>query len=507
MNGPRCVDDQPFDRIDKGRRACLGGRRSACRPRVDVAPARRLTPLIRGRPGSRVAAIGDPAHPLDPVDPASRPQLKDLGEAFEEDANDHPAGDAGGVGDVTIARLRERSQASTLDLDRFWIDQRAALATAEIARTGTKSSEWDAVDEALDEAGVGDAAFAQLLENWAGVTSPFDTGYDVDEICKAGQSVLDGIAKIRAVVEKRPGTDPVRATVDAMLTMISERIGERALALAAGTVVAPASAENRAKELVELVGDVADLGRDPLADPVKTLTRGIKGDQSRLGKLSKNLDAAKDHVDPAKRQKADADLATVTTKLTDPSLSDSEKAALQKQQSDLTTFLADPSGWAEKVRDLTTQTGELQSRIKDRQTALAAQQQRVTNFDAKVGDLDESLHSGDTTSVAVLADATRPGRVGQRHLAARDRPDLRAAPRAQHLPLRGQAALVRARTRPAHRLRRRHRASREGALRRVHRQVGRALPRDHPPLGKRLGGARAVPGLQPRDPQGHLLDG
>src|SRR5579884_3838923 len=38
-----------------------------------------------------------------------------------------------------------------------------------------------------------------------------------------------------------------------------------------------------------------------------------------------------------------------------------------------------------------------------------------------------------------------PGGVGQRRLAARDRPDLRAAPRPQHLPLREQAVLVRAR--------------------------------------------------------------
>jgi transposase-like protein len=45
-----------------------------------------------------------------------------------------------------------------------------------------------------------------------------------------------------------------------------------------------------------------------------------------------------------------------------------------------------------------------------------------------------------------------------------------------------------------------------GALRRVRRQVGRALPRDHPPVGKRVGGVRPLPRLQPRDPQSVVLD-
>ena len=57
------------------------------------------------------------------------------------------------------------------------------------------------------------------------------------------------------------------------------------------------------------------------------------------------------------------------------------------------------------------------------------------------------------------------------------------ASRAQHLPLCEQAVLVRARPRPPYRLHRIDRASSTGALRRVRRQVGRALPRDHPPLG------------------------
>jgi len=69
-----------------------------------------------------------------------------------------------------------------------------------------------------------------------------------------------------------------------------------------------------------------------------------------------------------------------------------------------------------------------------------------------------------------------------------------------------QAVLVRARPRPAARLHRFDRAGSAGALRRVRREVGRALPGDHPAVGDRLGRVRAVPDLQPRDPQGHLFD-
>src|SRR5690242_18058951 len=36
--------------------------------------------------------------------------------------------------------------------------------------------------------------------------------------------------------------------------------------------------------------------------------------------------------------------------------------------------------------------------------------------------------------------------------------------------------------------------------------MGRALPGDHQALAERLGGVRAVPRLQQRDPQGHLFD-
>ena len=43
------------------------------------------------------------------------------------------------------------------------------------------------------------------------------------------------------------------------------------------------------------------------------------------------------------------------------------------------------------------------------------------------------------------------------------------------------------------------------ALRRVHREMGAALPGDHPALGERLERVRAVPGLRRRDPPGHLL--
>jgi transposase-like protein len=50
------------------------------------------------------------------------------------------------------------------------------------------------------------------------------------------------------------------------------------------------------------------------------------------------------------------------------------------------------------------------------------------------------------------------------------------------------------------------RAGRQGALRRARRRVGRPLPGDHSALGSGLGGGRALPRLQPRDPASDLLD-
>ena len=47
-------------------------------------------------------------------------------------------------------------------------------------------------------------------------------------------------------------------------------------------------------------------------------------------------------------------------------------------------------------------------------------------------------------------------------------------------------------------------AGRTGPVRRVLRQVGEALPGDHSPVDRRVGGVRAVPRLRRRDPQDHL---
>ena len=46
----------------------------------------------------------------------------------------------------------------------------------------------------------------------------------------------------------------------------------------------------------------------------------------------------------------------------------------------------------------------------------------------------------------------------------------------------------------------------QGTLRRVHREVGRPVPGDHPAVGERLERVRPVPGLRRRDPPRHLLD-
>ena len=45
-----------------------------------------------------------------------------------------------------------------------------------------------------------------------------------------------------------------------------------------------------------------------------------------------------------------------------------------------------------------------------------------------------------------------------------------------------------------------------GPVRGVRREVGQAVSGDHPAVGERLVGVRAVPGLRRRDPQDHLLD-
>jgi hypothetical protein len=74
------------------------------------------------------------------------------------------------------------------------------------------------------------------------------------------------------------------------------------------------------------------------------------------------------------------------------------------------------------------------------------------------------------------------------------------------LPLRQQGRLGRTGQGPAAGVQRAERAGGQGGTRRARRQVGRALPGDHAALAQRLGRVRALPQLQPGDPQGHLFD-
>ena len=83
---------------------------------------------------------------------------------------------------------------------------------------------------------------------------------------------------------------------------------------------------------------------------------------------------------------------------------------------------------------------------------------------------------------------------------------LRAAPDPQHVPARVTSALGRDGTRPATRLHRAQRSSREGTLRRVLPRPGATATRRSEAVGERVDRVRAVPRLQPRDPTRDLLD-
>jgi hypothetical protein len=80
----------------------------------------------------------------------------------------------------------------------------------------------------------------------------------------------------------------------------------------------------------------------------------------------------------------------------------------------------------------------------------------------------------------------RPDRAARRdhhRLASDDHPDLRGPLAAQQFPLRGPSALGRDRQGPQAGLHRADRGRREGAVRRVHRRVGRPLSGDRAPVG------------------------
>ncbi len=86
-----------------------------------------------------------------------------------------------------------------------------------------------------------------------------------------------------------------------------------------------------------------------------------------------------------------------------------------------------------------------------------------------------------------LPDASEHG------MAPDHRPSLCGAPTAQQFPLRQPQGLAGHRERPQAHLRRCHRGSRPGRLRRVLRALGGPLPSHRQAVGEREGGVRAVP--------------
>jgi hypothetical protein len=103
--------------------------------------------------------------------------------------------------------------------------------------------------------------------------------------------------------------------------------------------------------------------------------------------------------------------------------------------------------------------------------------------------------------------AQRPARRHHRHPAPRRGADPRAAPDPGHVPARRPPALGRHGPRPAPPLHGPHRTGGQRTPRRFLRRLVRPLPGGAEPVGGSLGRLRAVPGLQPRDPPGDLLDG
>ena len=165
----------------------------------------------------------------DPVDPGERKPLLSLGHSFERDVKQHvaPRDDLHNVGKGKTADeiMRDRAAVYGLSLGRFWGEQRAAFAAAPAAQDAGQQAQVAALNKTLDAAGVGDAAFTQLLDNWERVTSPYDADYDSDVILAAGRALRTAVQTIRGVVDKLPMGDPIGAGLTQLLTGISAQIG------------------------------------------------------------------------------------------------------------------------------------------------------------------------------------------------------------------------------------------------------------------------------------------
>ena len=107
---------------------------------------------------------------------------------------------------------------------------------------------------------------------------------------------------------------------------------------------------------------------------------------------------------------------------------------------------------------------------------------------------------------AGLRRAQGPARCGEHGLGEDDRANMYRASPAEFLQVRLEEGLGADRERPQARLHRGIRIRGAGPVRRIQRQMGKALPRYHPALGERVGGIRALPAVRPGNQDRHLHD-
>lgn len=345
----------------------------------------------------------------EPVDPGERKPLLSLGHSFELDVRAHSA--QGGIervarGASADAAMRTRAETYSLSLGRFWVEQRAALSAAPDAQKSGQQAQLGDLNRALAVAGVDDVTFTKLLDTWETVTSPFGSEYDTDAILSAGQDLRKAVEIIRGVVKGRPLGDAAAVGVVSLLNGVSEQIGSRAEALGEGKVVVPASQENCALQLVKRVTVVAAAGRDPLAGEVERQQGIVDKSQKQLNDLPGQIADATRHLDPAGRQQAEQDLATVRQRLADAATPDTDKAALGKRMQDLTDYLQIQDSWGNRVDSLNHRTTGLQNAVADAGSRGGAAQKRLKAFDLAVGNMVATLSNGSQTSRALLAGAT-----------------------------------------------------------------------------------------------------
>jgi len=183
-----------------------------------------------------------------------------------------------------------------LRLDSFWTDQRATVEAFEQARRDGDPGGYKQLGRDLDKAGVGDAALAGILRDFAAATSPFESGYDAGEILRTGRRVLDAVKTVRQQLEKRPLTLSYAAALDGTITAITKQVSDRLSALGAGKTVEAASLENRAAELSKHVAQVAAAATAPMQTAIDALTTRSTVSTTAIGKITDQINGLKAQV-------------------------------------------------------------------------------------------------------------------------------------------------------------------------------------------------------------------